>query len=249
MAADTPPSLADEHKSRHPGRWQGLVLGLLAAAGLAAAVAGAAVFFGGAGEDGDDGEAPRQTSLNRGWKGPPADAREAELIPQALGRWDLTAADANPGNAMLGVDLEGFHGAYGTVRTADTVDLAVYRADAATAETMIAAVRAKTDDPERFRGVTLAEPNLPGAGRTLRFDVPEGDGVPELHGLLAAADGWLLFARSATEDELLPFVAEYMRTVESDGEAEAPTDAPAQGYRGLPDPPPGGGLGGAAATD
>lgn len=254
MTAETPPSLADENRPRHPGRWQGLVVGLLAAAGLAACVAAAAVFFGGQGEDDDPDDLsrdqPRQASLDGGWTGPPADATEADLIPQALGRWDLVAADANPGNAMLGIDLDGFHGTYQTVGRPDTVDLAIYRADDAAAGGAMDAVRARTDDPERFAGVRLSEDRLPGTDRTLRFDVPAGDGVPELHGVVAAAGGWLMMARSDTEDALAPFLATYMQTVESDGAAEPPSGAPAPGgSRGLPDPPPGGGLGGAAATE
>ena len=246
MAADTPPSLAAENKTEHRGRWQLFILGLLGAAGLAAAVAGATVFFGGQGEDDDPADLPddrvRRASLTTGWAGPPADAREADLIPQALGKWDLTAADANPGNAMLGVDLEGFHGSYAQVGVPDAVDLAVYRADAETAAATIDAVRARVDDAARFPGARLSEKRLPDTDRTLRFDVPEGEQTPELHGLVASAGGWLMMARSATEDDLAPFLAEYMTTVESDGEAEPPTDAPAAGYRGVPDQPPGGGL-------
>ena len=243
MAADTPPSLADENKPRHPGRWQGFVIGLVGAAALAAGVAGVTIFFGGAGEDGDgDGEGPRQRTTPGGWTGPPADSAQAELIPQALGKWDLTAADGTPGNAMLGVDLPGSHGVYAQLGVPDTVDLAVYPAGPDAADDAFAAVADRADDPARFRDVKTSEPAVPGARRSVRYDVPESEGVPELHVLLAAADGWLIVARSDTEDRLVPFVAEWMRTVESDGAAEAPTDAPAQGSRGLPDGPQGDGV-------
>ena len=239
---DTPPSLAAENRPDRPGRWQGLTLGLLAAAGLAAVVAFAAIFFAGAGEDDDadgpDGDAPRQEELlSAAWAGPPADAREAELIPQAVGGWDLTAADANPGNAMLGVDRDGFHGVYEKVGTAKSVDLAVYRADGDAADAAFAAVRERVEDAARFPGARLSEPTLPGAERALRFDVPAGDATPELHGLLSAAGGWLLLARSETEDELAPFLAAYMAVVESDGLAEPPADIPAGDMRGVPDEP------------
>ena len=239
----TPPSLDPENQPAHRGRYQGIVLGLLGAASLAAAVTFATIFFGGAGKEVPAGGTElRPATLTDGWTGPPADAREADLIPQALGKWDLTAADANPGNGMLGVDLDGFHGTYNQVGVPDVVDLAVYAADADTAGGVLNGMKDRVSDEARFPGVRVSEKRLPGTDRTLKFDVPEGKETPELHGLAAHAGGWLMVARSATEDELAPFLAEYMRTVESDGTAEPPTDVPAQGSRGIPDQAPGAGL-------
>ena len=224
---------------------QWFVIGLVGAAGLAALVAVAMIFYGGEGEDDDPDDLPanqaRQASLQSGWRGPAADAGPGELIPQAVGAWDLQteAADGGGANAMLGLDLPGSHGTYTRVGTTDSAELFAMRADAATAKAKIAAVREKVGDAARFPDAAIDAPALAGATETLRFDVPEGEGTPELHGLLAAADGWLFFARSRTRDDLRPFLAEYMKVVESDGTAEAPTDAPAPGgYRGLPDPGP-----------
>ena len=238
MTDDVPP--ADR------GRMQWLVVGLIGLAGLAAVAAVAAIFFAGAGEEDEALDVPgtpaRQASLGSAWVGPPADADPADLVPQAVGAWDLTASadDDGGGNAMLGLDLPARHGTYGKVGTAHSAELFVYRADAAEAKSRIAAARGKLDDAGRFGAADFKTPALRGASETLKFDVPEGEGTPELHGLLAAADGWLLFVRSPTQDELEPFLAEYMRTVESDGTAEAPTDAPAPGgYAGQGDPPPG----------
>ena len=175
---------------------------------------------------GVESPAARQASLDAGWAGPPADADQTALIPQAFGGWDVTAADENAANPAFGLDRDGFHGAYSRVKTPVTVDLYVYRADgdeAAAFDTL----RDRLGDRDRFGEVRFNEPDLPGAARTSQFDIAKAEGVPQMHGLLARADGWLLFAKSETERGLAPFLAAYMKVVEADGTAEPPADIPA----------------------
>ncbi|QDT14551.1 hypothetical protein [Alienimonas californiensis] len=188
------------------------------------------------GVDGDLQGAPaRQASLNAGWLAPAADAGSAVLIPQAFGGWDLETSDRNANNPAFGLTREGYHGRYTRAGAAVAADLYVYPGQEDDAA-VLQSVRERLSDPARFGDVRFSEPELVPGAKTLRFDMtpqPEGgenDGVPESHGLMAAVDGWLLFARSENESDLLPFLAAYMRAVEADGAGEAPPE-PAPGDR------------------
>ena len=219
-----------------------VTLGLLGVAGLAVVGVIAALFAHrwdpGVDDvltDGDDDAPVRQTSLNPGWQAPPADAGASVLIPGAFDGWDLQTADTAAKQPAFGLDRDGFHGAYRRAGGVGAADLYVYPGTPGDAAA-IDAIRERLGDRQRFGEVRFGEPDLVPGAKTLRFDMApsgpdaaaDGDpgrGTPESHGVLAAVEGWLLFARSETEDDLVPFLAGYMRTVESDGAAEAPPAA------------------------
>ncbi len=171
-----------------------------------------------------------QTSLNPGWKPPAADAAPSVLVPQAFDGWNLETSDANARNAAFGLTRDGQHGRYTRVGAARGADLYIYPGEENDAAE-IDRIRALLSDESKFGAVRFGEPELTPGAKTLRFDMaPRGDqdadaGVPESHGVLAAVPGWLLFARSEKEDDLVPFLAAYMRAVEADGAAEAPSTA------------------------
>ncbi|MFH5803641.1 hypothetical protein [Alienimonas sp. DA493] len=185
--------------------------------------------------DADQLEPVTEASLNAGWRAPSADAGSAVLVPQAFGGWDLETSDENANNPAFGLNREGFHGRYTRAGTATAADLYVYPGQEDDAA-VLQSVRERLSDPARFGDVRFSEPALVPGAKTLRFDMTpqtegaENAGVPESHGLLAAVDGWLLFARSENEADLLPFLAAYMRAVEADAAGEPPP-APAPGDR------------------
>ncbi|NNJ26644.1 hypothetical protein [Alienimonas chondri] len=180
-----------------------------------------------------------ETSLNPGWKSPAADSDPSDLIPQAFGGWNLETSDENARNPAFGLTRDGYHGKYTRAGEAIFADLYVYPSEENDAATLDD-IRERLSDSARFGDVRFREPALVPGATTLQFDMAPGaeaaaeteanDGVPESHGLLAAVDGWLLFVRSEREDDLLPFLASYMKTVEADGAGEAPP-APAPGDR------------------
>ena len=195
-------------------------------------------------------ESAHETSLNVGWIPPAADADPATLIPQAFGGWDLESSDENAGNPAYGLTRAGRHGAYARAGAATKADLYLYPGEADDAA-VVDQLRERLSDTARFGEVRFGEPALVPGAKTLRFDMaPRKDvgnaaadaGVPEDHGLIAALDGWLVFARSETEDDLVPFVAAYLAAIEADGSAEGPP-AVAPGDRTgpvAPDGPPAG---------
>ena len=155
------------------------------------------------------------------------------MIPQGFAGWDLDSNSDEATNPAFGLEFPGKKGTYTRVQVAESVNLTVHRVPGEEAKSAMAGVRERIGDEDRFGPVEFEETPLAPGVDTLGFHIRKTEKAPAMHGLLAAAGGWLLFASSETEPDLAPFLAKYMKAVEADGEAEPPTPVP--GERDMPD--------------
>lgn len=150
----------------------------------------------------------------RRWKAPPEDAAEGAFAPEPVAGFALTESDEKAAFPALGIEREGWHAVY--EKGEETVEVSVYRADEAETSGVFDEVVRRIDDDDRFKSHShVRKP------RSLRFSVSD---PVDLNGVLWHAGGWLVFVRSATVDDLRPFLREYLTAVEA-GPGEATEDA------------------------
>ncbi|MBA3311743.1 MAG: hypothetical protein M3552_14640 [Planctomycetota bacterium] len=171
----------------------GIVLLLLCAG------AGVAIYYGARGAV----EAVQeQERFAQQWTPPAAEAPPETFAPESVAGFTLESSDEQAEFPALGIEQAGFHAIY--TKDGDTVDVSVYRMTEAEKTAVFDEIIRRIDDDDRFR--SNSHVRLP---RSLRFSVSP----PELHGSLWHSQGWLVFVRSETTEDLEPFQRAYLEAI------------------------------------
>lgn len=166
-------------------------------------------------------QARQDEAFAQQWRAPAADAPPATFAPESVAGYELATTDENAAFPALGIEHAGTHSVY--EQGDDTIDVAVYRMNETERSATYDEVIRRIDDDERFAFNSHWRTT-----RSLRFRVDP----PALHGVFWHADGWLVFVRSQTIDDLEPFLRAYLEAVDA-AESDAPEEpSPA------PDEPP-----------